>query len=165
MDTSKIKSIGKPTRSVINFLNKVPIFDELSFDELDTIVPFMSYMQIGAGELLFNEGEEGNYVFFVAKGILDVYKRSASGGDVVIASLSKGHSVGEMSIIDAFPRSATVKSRVDSMLLIITGTGFNRILNTHASIGIKILKGITRLLSKGLRKTSTRLVDYMLPIS
>ena len=165
MDESKIKSIGKPTRSVMNFLSRVPIFNELSFDELETVVPFMSYMQLDQGEILFKEGEHGNYVFFVAKGILDIYKKSASGGDVVIASLTKGHSVGEMSIIDTFPRSATVRTRTEAMLLIITKAGFNRILTSHPAIGIKILKGISRLLSQSLRKTSTRLVDYMLPLS
>jgi CRP-like cAMP-binding protein len=165
MDESRIQSIKKPTQSVINFLNNIPIFSELSFGELETILPFMGYLKLNKGELLFKEGEEGNYVFFVSKGIIDVYKTSASGGDVVIASLSKGLSIGEMAIIDTSPRSATVKARTNVMLLVITRTGFNQILDNHATIGIKILKGITRLLSKNLRKTSTRLVDYMLPLS
>ena len=165
MTERKIQSMGKPTRSVITFLNNIPLFGELSYNELEAILPFMGYLGLDQGEVLFKEGEEGNYVFFVSKGIIDVYKKSASGGDVVIASLPKGLSVGEMAIIDACPRSATVKARTDVQLLVITRTGFNQILDNHPGVGIKILKGIARLLSNSLRKTSTRLVDYMLPLS
>jgi hypothetical protein len=39
------------------------------------------------------------------------------------------------------------------------------VLTRHANIGIKLLKGVAILLSNSLRKTSSRLVDYMLPIS
>jgi CRP-like cAMP-binding protein len=165
VDETKIKLIGKPAREVITFLSNIPIFGKLSYGELETITPFMGYLEVRQGELLFKEGQEGNYVFFVSKGILDVYKASASGGEVVIASLSKGLSIGEMAIIDTFPRSATVKARTDARVLVITRTGFNRILEGHATVGIKILQGIARLLTKNLRKTSTRLVDYMLPLN
>ncbi len=82
-----------------------------------------------------------------------------------LATLTKGRSIGEMAVIDDFPRSATVRARTKGTLVLLTRQGFEVILEQHPGIGVKILKGISRLLSQNLRKTSSRLVDYMLPLS
>ncbi len=164
MDRKDIKSMGKVRKSLVNFLNRIPIFDKLEDDELGLVIRFMGFKKLEKGGILFKEGEEGNFVFFVVDGCLDVMKKSISGGKVAIATLVKGKSVGEMSVIDSFPRSATVKARIESSLIIMTIKGFNLILEQHPKIGIKILKGISRLISLNLRKTSSRLADYMLPL-
>ncbi|MBW1774656.1 MAG: cyclic nucleotide-binding domain-containing protein, partial [Deltaproteobacteria bacterium] len=83
---------------------------------------------------------------------------------VTIATLSKGRSIGEMSVIDNTPRSATVRSLTKSILIALTLDGLNHICNEHPKVGIEILKGISRLLSMNMRKTSSRLADYMLPM-
>ena len=73
--------------------------------------------------------------------------------------------IGEMSVVDNFPRSATAKARTETSFLTLTQKNFDEILKNHPEIGIKILKGISRLLSLNLRKTSSRLADYLLPVS
>ena len=73
--------------------------------------------------------------------------------------------MGEMSVIDQLPRSATVKATTKSTLLKLSQEKLNYLLVEHSSVGVKILKGIARLLSMNLRKTSSRLADYMLPLS
>ena len=109
--------------------------------------------------------ERKPYVCFISTGSLDVIKKNEKGQEIVIASLGRGRSIGEMAIVDDFPRSATVKARTRTTLLILTRSGFEKILNDHSPIGAKVLKGISRLLSMNLRKTSSRLADYMLPLS
>jgi len=69
-----------------------------------------------------------------------------------------------MAVIDEFPRSAAVKARTKSTLLTLSGDNFNYIVEGHSSVDVKILKGIPSLLSMNLRKTSSRLADYMLPL-
>ena len=71
----------------------------------------------------------------------------------------------DMAVIDEFPRSATVRARTKATLLMITRGHFDTVPEEHPRIGIKVLKGITRLLSQSLRKTSSRLADYMLPLT
>jgi CRP/FNR family cyclic AMP-dependent transcriptional regulator len=83
---------------------------------------------------------------------------------VVISTLSKGRSIGEMSVIDKTPRSATVKAKTKATLVALSAEGFDLILDQYPKIGIKILKGISRLLSQNLRKTSSRLADHLLPM-
>jgi CRP-like cAMP-binding protein len=94
-----------------------------------------------------------------------VVKKSETGESIVISTLSKGDSIGEMAVIDELPRSATVKARTKSTLITLSQDNFNYILAEHSTTGVKVLKGIARLLSMNLRKTSSRLADYMLPLS
>jgi CRP-like cAMP-binding protein len=84
---------------------------------------------------------------------------------VLINTLGRGKSIGEMSVIESLPRSATAKARVDTRLFILSRPAFELVLSRHSNIGIKLLKGIATLLSDNLRKTSCRLAEYMLPIS
>ena len=155
----------KVSKVIINLLLDIPIFDRLDPDELKVVSNYMNYMDFEPGEIVFKEGEKGDYICFVVEGSLKVLKRTEAGKQVSISTLNRGRSIGEMAVIDDFPRSATVKAHSKSSLIILTRKGFDLILNDHSETGVKILKGIARLLSQNLRKTSSRLADYMLPLS
>ncbi len=161
MNTKKISQIGKLQEQIIDFLIKIPLFDRLDSTELLLIAHHMNYFEIKKNAVLFQEGDKGDYVCFIVEGLLDVIKESVSGQPVVIATLSKGRTIGEMSIIDHTPRSATIKARTNATLVILTGKGLDSILENQAQIGIKILKGLARLLSMNMRKTSSQLADTM----
>ena len=165
MKETKVIQEGKMRDSIIDLLINIPLFDKLKADELRVIVKWMNLIEINKGEILFKEGDKGNYVCFIIEGTLDVIKESVTGESVAITALSKGRSIGEMSVIDDFPRSATIKARTEGKLVILTRKNFELMLEEYPQIGIKILKSISRLLSLNLRKTSSRLADYMLPIS
>ncbi len=157
---------GEISQSIIDFLIlNIPIFSRLRNDELRNVKKYFHLLELIPGDTVFEEGDNGDYVCFVVEGSLDVLKKSVKGESVVIATLNKGSSMGEMSVIDQLPRSATVKASTKATLLTLSQEKLNYILVEHSSVGVKILKGIARLLSMNLRKTSTRLADYMLPLS
>ncbi|MGD2127305.1 MAG: cyclic nucleotide-binding domain-containing protein [Desulfobacteraceae bacterium] len=169
MTKAKPISGAKVGKAVTDFLVSFPFFETLTGDELLFIAEHINFLEIDPGDVLFKEGDPGDCVYFVLAGELDVIKESKTGeksdlGGFVISTLSKGRSIGEMSVIDKIPRSATVKARTNATLVTLTSEGFDLILEKYPKIGIKILKGVSRLLSLNLRKTSSRLVDYMLPM-
>ncbi|HID30245.1 MAG TPA: cyclic nucleotide-binding domain-containing protein [Desulfobacterales bacterium] len=151
--------------AVVDSLCNVPLFDRLNGDELTVLAGYVNVIEVKRGEYIFKEGDRGDFICFVEKGSLDVMKKSSAGGNVIIATLTKGRSIGEMSVIDHFPRSATVRARAETTLLTLTRTRFDLILEQYPIIGIKILKEIARLLSQNLRRTSSQLADYMLPLT
>jgi len=164
MKGTKTATGGKMSQDIIDFLINIPIFDRLNAKEFKIIEKYMDRIDVNPGKIVFKQGDRGNYVCFLADGTLDVVKESETGKSIVISTLSKGRSIGEMAVIDDLPRSATVKARTKSTLLTLSRDNFNYILAGHPSIGVKILKGIARLLSMNLRKTSSRLADYILPL-
>lgn len=165
MEETNTEVNGKISQASIDFLSlNVPILSSLEDKELRIVEKYMHLIDVISGEVIFQEGDKGDYVCFVLEGSVDVLKKSETGEEILISTLSRGRSIGEMSVIDELPRSATVKSRTKSTLLTLSRDKFNYILENHSSIGVKIIKGIARLLSLNLRKTSTKLVDYMLPL-
>lgn len=165
MKNKKISQIGALKEKIIDFLICIPLFDRLDANELNLLSEHMNYFEIKKGDILFREGDKGDYVCFIVDGELAVMKEAAEGKHVVIARLSRGRTIGEMSIIDHTPRSATVKAQSSSTLVILTEKGLETILEKHPKIGIKILKGLARLLSMNMRRTSSQLADYMLTMS
>ena len=164
MKEKKIIRENRRIEAIIDYLVEMPLFDDLVQHELSAVAGHMNFIEVEKGEVLFEEGDQGDYVCFVIEGTLEVIKRTSGGEDMVLATLSRGRSIGEMSVIDNTPRSATVRARSEATLVTMTRSGFDRILDQHPKIGIKILKGISRLLSLNMRKTSSRLADYMLPM-
>jgi CRP/FNR family cyclic AMP-dependent transcriptional regulator len=165
MERIKVTHENKITKDIINYLIDFPLFDALKGNQLNIVAGHMNYYEIDKGEILFKEGDKGDYICFVLDGVIDVLKKSVTGDSVVIAVLPKGRSFGEMSILDNFPRSATAKARTKSSFLTLTRMSFDKILKDYPQIGITILKGISRILSQNLRQTSSRLADYILPIA
>jgi CRP-like cAMP-binding protein len=118
-------------------------------------------MEINRGEHLFTEGEKGDYMCFVVRGLLDVLKKTSVGDYRVITRLGKGNTIGEMSIIDKAPRSASVIARQPSVVILLTKKGFDRLSDTYPAITVTLLKKIMRLLSLNMRLTTSKLADHL----
>ncbi|MBM3302827.1 MAG: cyclic nucleotide-binding domain-containing protein, partial [Deltaproteobacteria bacterium] len=158
---------AKIRKAITDFLKSFPFFETLTSEELLVAVEHINFLEVEPKTILFREGDDADSVYFVIEGKLDVIKESARKGSkseyVLISTLSQGRSIGEMSVIDKTPRSATVRVREKAVLASLKADGFDLLLLNHPKVGIKILKGIARLLSMNLRKTSARLAEYMLP--
>lgn len=165
MAETEKKPSRKALTALVDSLSNIPLFDRLSGQELGVLAKYVNVIEVNPGEYIFKEGDKGDYVCFVEKGSLDVMKRSSAGDSAIIATLTRGRSIGEMAVIDNFPRSATIRARTKATLVTLTRSGFDLILEQEPTIGVKILKGISRLLSQNLRRTSSQLADYMLPLT
>ena len=158
---------GEPHRyreTLVELIMYLPLFGHLNGPELEVVARHMNYFELEPGDILFHEGDPGDSVCFVVKGLLEVLK--GSGGDqIAIAHVSKNRSIGEMSVIDNTPRSATVRAKEKTHIVSLTKKGFDDLLDQYPKVGIQVLKQIARLMSMNLRKTSSRLADYMLPMT
>ncbi len=154
------------SKAIVDFFLEIPLFQKMNAEEIKAVAKHMSVVDLNAGDILFREGDEGRFMCFIVRGELDVIKQhGASGKDVLLNTLGRGKSIGEMSVIESLPRSATAKARVKTKLYILSRPAFDLVLSRHSNIGIKLLKGIATLLSDNLRKTSCRLAEIMMPIS
>jgi CRP-like cAMP-binding protein len=158
------KARAEALATVLDSLCAIPMFDGLKTSELKTIAGYMNCLEVGEGDAVFLEGEPGDYVCFVASGKLQVTKSSPGGQPTVLTTLSQGQSIGEMAVIEHAPRSANVVALGATRLVTMSHQDFDSLLANHPAIGIKILKGIARVLSRNLRKTSGQLVERMLPV-
>lgn len=150
--------------SMEEFIINLPLFEGLNKEELVVVASHMSFLELGAGETLFNEWDKADHICFVEKGSLDVMKKSGPDSYDVLSRLQRGRSIGEMSIIDNFPRSFTVIAHTDVRLATLSRESFESILAQNPLIAVNLLKGLARLLSQNLKKTTCRVADYSLPL-
>ena len=146
---------------ITDYFMDFPYFDQVNPEEIKIIAKHMASKEIEEGETLFTRSEIGNYVCFIVSGTMIVLGGDESGEESVLATLTRGQSIGEMSVIEDLPRSATAKALERSQLYILSKSAFEHILSRHPHIGIKLLRNVSLNLSRNLRETSRQLVQYM----
>lgn len=140
-------------------LKSSPIFANLDAFMFQIVEERLQFKELASNEILFHEGEHGDYLAFVLVGGLDILKKSANYQDefITIGHISSGDSIGEMSLIDTLSRSATVRASSLTALVTLSKKDFENILSDYPKVGIEILRGISMLLSLKLRRTSENL--------
>lgn len=108
------------------------------------------------GDLIFKEGDEGREMFIVQAGEVVVTKQTRR-GEVELATLHKGDFVGEMSLLESLPRSATAKARGETRLLAIHPGGFLLKIRRDPTFAFEMLQN----LSKRIRVTNDKLTDLL----
>jgi CRP-like cAMP-binding protein len=144
-----------------SYFHKIPLFDTLNRTDLAILTRHIRCFRVLKDHIITKEGQKGEFVCFIAEGQIDIIKLGDDGNEIVINTLGKGRSIGEMALIDETPRSATTRSKTECVLLLLTKKSFEQILSAYPETGIKVLKGISRLLSMNLRKTSGKLLDFL----
>jgi CRP/FNR family transcriptional regulator, cyclic AMP receptor protein len=140
-------------------LVRVVLFKELLPEELEAVKHLVFERAFKAGSTLFLEGMKGDLFYIVKTGQVEILKKK-DGEEVHIASLGPGQFVGEMSIIDDEPRSATAKITEDSVLLIVTRKCFLDIVRATPAGANKILMAMLKIVNQRLREANRKLLQH-----
>lgn len=95
-------------------LKNLPIFSGLTDDELCRIAPIMKLVSYKNGEIVITEGDEGDSLFIIKSGSVEVFKSEGTREEVSLGILPEGSYFGEFSLFDDHPRSASVKAIGDT---------------------------------------------------
>ena len=143
------------------FLHELPFFASLTGPELDLIVSLSGLVEGNAGDHLIREGEQVRILYVMLSGEAEVIRADTKWNRVVIASVGRGALIGEMSLVESAPASATIEATGAFQALAIEHEKFNQLVEEHPNLGCKIFKQIARTTSLRLRKTSGLLAEYM----
>jgi CRP/FNR family transcriptional regulator, cyclic AMP receptor protein len=95
------------------------------------------------GEIIFREGEETREMYIVQRGEVVVSKKGPR-GDIELAVLRKGDFVGEMSLLESLPRTATAKARGKTSLLAIHPGGFLLKIRRDPTFAFEMMQTLSR---------------------
>jgi len=151
--------MGKNTiKDHLKELREEIIFSLLDDEDIENIVPFFHLVECPSKTVVFREGDPGDFIGFILSGKVEVKKQTEfKGNQLIIALLSKGAMVGELSMFDKRQRSATVEAVEDTTLLLLRNEELDALIQQYPFTGVKILKGLIRILSLRLRKATERL--------
>ena len=109
-----------------DLLRNLPLFAGLSEADLKVLEGASHEVRLEPGGVLMTEGSPGGSLYVILEGEFEITKRSGT-RDVIIAMRGPGEVIGEMSLLDGSPRTATVCSRGVSRLLEIDQAAFRRL--------------------------------------
>lgn len=127
------------------FLKEVPLFGDLSPDDLGQLAELAKERWFSDGEILCREGEQGDELFIITAGCVRVTRQDGSHAKL-LATRCVGEFLGEMSIIDATPRSASVAAVGEVRTLVITSPAFKAILRERPEVSLAVMRGLSRRL-------------------
>jgi len=113
-----------------------------SAHELAKLKEVASPMVYPRGAILCREGEPGDQCFVIARGQVEVVKQTQE-GERVLASLKAGTIVGQLALLDAAPRSATVRSSQEAVVLPLARDTFRGLLAQCDPMAFKLHERIT----------------------
>jgi CRP-like cAMP-binding protein len=147
---------------ISDMLERADMFRDFERQEVEDFACYVqAYSAPKAAKVLIEGGRE-SYMFVVAEGKVDILKGAGDHkNDKKIATVRAGKTIGEMSLIDGMPHSATAVVAEPAKLLLITKTNFEQFNKDHPQVSLKLMKKIALLMSLRLRQTSGVLIDYL----
>jgi CRP-like cAMP-binding protein len=122
----------------IELLKRVPLFSSCSQRELGAIASLADELYLPAARNLTREGAGGFEFMILVEGEADVVKEGR-----IVNELGPGDFIGEIALVSGKPRTATVRTRGPSRILVLTASGFRALMRDVPTIQDKVLAAVT----------------------
>jgi len=117
----------------------IALFRSMDDDERRALAGVMDLKAVGAGETVFREGETGDELLCVVDGRLDTLVNDIAGQEIVLDAIGPGDTVGELSMLDGRPRSATLRCMENARLLVLGRDELLRVLSRAPHMALDMM--------------------------
>jgi len=138
--------------NINGLIRNIELFEGLTNTELDKIVKLCQQRRFKKGNLLAIEGEAGNDLFIITEGSVEILLDKKTETPHIVVNLGVGQIIGEMSLVDRGPRSATIRATQDPTIVqVIQHHNFQDLCEDNHRIGYIVMKNMAADLSFKLR--------------
>jgi CRP/FNR family transcriptional regulator, anaerobic regulatory protein len=156
-----------------NCIKKVPIFSNLTMEEMVEISMTTTQREYKKGESIYLEGEPSENLFVIHKGKVKISKLSEEGKEQIIRILYEGDFMGELSLFTQSPFMNNAEALETTSVCIVNGKELSRLIEKNPSISLKIMKELSSRLEKterliesiGLGNVEQRVAEILLKMS
>jgi len=138
--------------SNLDLLRRVPLFSLLTAAQAEVLGSAVVKRRFKRGDALVEQGQKSDALCILLTGRARVVSSDARGREVILATLGPGDYLGEMSIIDNNPHSATVRAEVQTDVLLLGRIEFTRCLADNAPMAMAVMRGLVKRLRHADRK-------------
>jgi len=155
-------------------IKKTFIFENLDEQEVAAILKITKEKRFSKGEIIMQEGHEGDTMYIVVNGSVEVSKtltmkvgEERTEREKILRRFQAEDNVvfGEMAMIDRGNRSASAASSTDCTLLEIKRADFLDLIEKRPQTGVKILRRIAELLASRVRQSSQDVIRLTTALS
>ena len=138
-------------------LAEVKLFELLDDNELAELAAVIDSKKTAAGEIIFHAGDLGDALYVVKSGEVELYVKDTAGQKIVLTVAGKHDLFGELSMLDARPRSATsAASLIDTELLLLDRDDLLLLFKKQPDAALNMLAAMSGMLRKVDRLLQTR---------
>jgi CRP/FNR family cyclic AMP-dependent transcriptional regulator len=160
MANSTTQAAGVITHPTTDQVRQVPLFSGLDEKGIEQISRGMVCKHFDRDTTIFSQGDDADFALFVSSGVVNVFLALPGGGEIPLAVLESGSTIGETSLVETSVRSASVRAVTDVTGLVMERWFFQGFLSQESPAASSILGQLTRLLCKRIR---TQYRDFIWP--
>lgn len=149
------------TESLVEFLGRLELLDGFSQAEIEALLPLCNRVKAQAGDVICHEGDIGDMMYVIREGVVSIQRRVGRGDPIVLARLSEGMVVGEMSLVDDAPRSATLVAESESLLYKISSRDFGELKLDMDPAAFKLLRAIAGICCDRIRDVNSQVQGFI----
>ena len=138
-------------------VRRAPLFAALDDEAASTLMQSMTQRHLERGDVLFNEGDQGDRLYVIGEGKIKLGRRSSDGRENLVAILGPGEMFGELSLFDPGPRTMTATAVAETQLMGIGHDDLSGLLAGRPEVA----KVLLAALAKRLRRTNENLADLV----
>ena len=132
----------------VDLLRQVPLFEGMTDQAISAVADLVDEVEFGDGQLITREGEAGDAFYVVVDGRLQI-----SRGGAVIATQGPGDFLGEISLIDGRPRTATATAVGAVSALAIERPAFMSLIDRYPAVRLSVLMALTDRIRRDARES------------
>lgn len=141
----------------IEILRQSTLFSRLSDDALQVVAEAAAERSVPRANAIFFEGDPGDAFFVIASGSVKVYVTSVDADEMVLATLLPGDSLGEVTVLDGGPRSASAETLEDTQLLAFSRSTLLTLMQEHPAIADDLLRAMGQM----VRRLTHQAADFV----
>ena len=138
--------------SNLDLVRRVPLFSTLSEEQANTLLGQVEKRRLVRGAVMLRQGETSGELFVMLNGRARVVVADSQGRQVILATLRGGDCVGEMSIIDQEPHSATVVMDMAGDVLVLSSAAFSRCITHNSAMAQAVMVALVQRLRASTKK-------------
>jgi CRP-like cAMP-binding protein len=151
---NSIKNTYLASRSLADFLKKIPIFNGLSHWQRKKVGELLYLRDYEAGEHLFELDQPGAAVFLIYSGKVSVEVDGDDGSRVVLAELEAGSFIGELALLDQSPRSASARAIQPTQAFALLRSDLETLVERDPALSALIYRALATVVGDRLKTTN-----------
>lgn len=154
--------------SISAVLKQADIFSELTATQLELVASICTSDSCNRNDVIFEENSASNELYVIANGEVEILLdpsligRESDDEPVVIATLGRGQSFGEVALVDEGVRSASARcAQKDTELIIVPRDKLMLLCDTDPQLGYRLMRNLAADLSMKIRNTDLMMREQL----
>ena len=134
---------------------------DLDESATEFIAGYMQIYSLQPGDDICRQGDDSSYLCIISRGRANIIKTDSGGTEKILATVGPGQPLGELSLFDTQPRSASAVASTPVEMLVLEQMNFDLLFENNTRVWGKLIRPLVKSITKRFRQTSGLLAEYL----